>query len=151
MIESSWQLCIKHTSKTCNKRFWHYIKNQCKEQFEQIGIPALLVNGNVINEDCHKIESLNDYFNLYILENNIIYSYPNTRHWITKYQPNCSISVEGIKALLADQGSNKAWGPDNISTRFLKETAWSSLSLVSPLSSFNRSRKSSKQVETSSL
>ena len=104
----------------CNKRLWSYIKNQRKDQF---GIPALLVDGQILSEDIDKAEALNNYFCSVFTRDEedfvpdlIGVRFPNI--------DEITISAEGVRTLLSKLDPYKAEGPDGIPARFLREVAF---------------------------
>jgi len=110
---------VNSGQKTCSKQFWSYIKSQ---RNEQTGIPALQVDGRVYDDDLSKAESLNNYFSSVFTQegNSPLPHLPDTDY--PSIDP-IEVSIEGVSMILQSLDPCKACGPDNIPTRFLKETA----------------------------
>ena len=107
-----------HYGKYCSKQFWSYIKSQ---RNDQTSIPALQVDGRAIDDDLSKAESFNDYFwSVFTQEGNS----PLPHLPVTDYPSidPIEVSTEGVFTLLQSLDPCKACGPDNIPTRFIKET-----------------------------
>ena len=98
-----------------NKKFWSFHKN-CRNT----GITTLTVEGNTITDDTDKANALNDQFKS-------VFTIDDTS--VTPEVPgppfpdmDCiEVNVEGVTQLLSNLDAQKAGGPDNIPTRFLKE------------------------------
>ena len=110
---------IDPESQSVNKKFWTYIKNQRQDPS---GIPPLSSNGKVITDDLAKVNIINDQFasiftredtsQIPVMNGN---SYPDL--------PPIAVSCEGVFRLLSNLHPQKAAGPDEIPSRFLKEFA----------------------------
>ena len=102
---------------TNNKKFWSFIKN-CRR--DNAGITSLLVEGNTITEDVDKANALNSQFkSVFTVEDTSVM--PKVTGQSFPGMDSIEINVEGVNQLLSNLDPQKAGGPDNIPTRFLKE------------------------------
>jgi len=104
---------------TSQKKFWSFIKSLRKDS---CSIQTLKVNSKVITNNKEKAEVLNSHFqSIFTVEPNEL---PPEKE-SSPYAPmtNINITTPGIFNLLKYLNIYKASGPDQISTRFLKETA----------------------------
>ena len=100
-----------------NKKFWSFIKN-CRK--DTTGITTLTVEGNTITDDTDKANALNDQFkSVFTIEDTSVT--PEVPGPPFPYMDCIEVNVEGVTQLLSNLDAQKAGGPDNIPTRFLKE------------------------------
>ena len=100
-----------------NKKFWSFIKN-CRK--DATGITTLTVEGNTIKDDTDKANALNDQFkSVFTIEDTSVT--PEVPGPPFPDMDCIEVNVEGVTQLLSNLDAQKAGGPDNIPTRFLKE------------------------------
>ena len=100
-----------------NKKFWSFIKNCHKDT---TGITTLTVEGNTITDDTDKANALNDQFkSVFTIEDTSVT--PEVPGLPIPDMDCIEVNVEGVTQVLSNLDAQKAGGPDNIPTRFLKE------------------------------
>jgi len=102
---------------TNNKKFWSFIKN-CRK--DNTGITSLSVEGSTFTEDIDKANALNSQFkSVFTVEDTSVM--PKVSGQPFPDVDCIEVNVEGVCQLLSNLDLQKAGGPDNIPTRFLKE------------------------------
>ena len=97
------------------KCFWKFIK--CKAT-DFSGVACLKVDGELINEPKLKAEALNRQFqSVFTNETEFITQSPRR----APSMPNILITTSGVLKLLTNLNPSKAYGPDSLSPRVLKE------------------------------
>ena len=125
------------SSSPSSRSFWSCIKKLRKKSSS---IPPLSLSGNTIHSDASKANLLNDFFSSCFNSSNPIDPSLNLCSPPTLCPPDLLCSPNEILNLLLHLPSDTATGPDNISSRMLKSTAYS---IASPLTHiFNLSLKS---------
>ena len=107
------------TSSLNSKKFWGFIKKMKKNSN---GVQALKVNGEVITDSKEKANVFNSHFKS-VFTNEPADNLPDKGPSPHPLMEEISITTPGIISLLQNLDIHKASGPDGISTRFLKETA----------------------------
>ena len=98
----------------------HYIKGQRQDK---TGISILKLPHCEVTDPIEKAEKINEHFkSVFTAED--LKDIPLRNPSIYAVMPDISINVSGVHKLLSDLNPFKATGPDAISTRFLKETAY---------------------------
>jgi len=100
------------------KKFWSFIKKLKKDSN---GVQALKVDGEVILNSKEKANAFNSYFKSVF--SNEPEKIPNKGSSPHPIMGSIEVTTAGIVSLLHNLDAHKASGPDEISTRFLKETA----------------------------
>ena len=127
------------TNNRCTKRFWSFIKSKCNEQ---IGIYTLRFEGKTYTQSTAKANILNKQFaSVYTKEDQT--SIPSLHGESFPDIGTLHIESNGIEKLLSELNPYKATVPDNIPSRFLKETAHYVALLLTFISIINQSRKTS--------
>ena len=101
------------------KRFWSFIKHKHKDQ---VVINTLHFSGEIYTEDKAKADVLNNNFSSIFTRENIT-EFPRIEGERVPDIPLLNIQVDGVRNPLENPDPLKSPGPDNISSRFLKETA----------------------------
>ena len=114
-IENSLDCALKEKP----KKFWSYIKS--KKQ-DQIGIPPLNGNGNVLTDSTSKAEVLSNHFQQIFTKEDLS-SVPSIRCNVIPAMESVILNREGIINLLKNLDSKKANGPVKLPTTLLKTTA----------------------------
>lgn len=104
--------------KNNNKQFWKFMK-RCGN--DQMGIPDLLVNNELITDARQKACIFNEYFQSVFLPANNITPVTLTNRYDD--MPPVEVGIEGVLKLLKNSDETKAIGPDQISPRVLKRCA----------------------------
>ncbi|KAG0413432.1 hypothetical protein HPB47_009416, partial [Ixodes persulcatus] len=94
------------------KEFWKFVKGNKKED---TSLPGLLRNGKLVDSDLSKAEYFNSYFKSVFSLPAPNYVRPLSDRTTLVVIAEVNIVVYGIKALLRDIDTSKAYGPDEIS------------------------------------
>lgn len=114
---------IDPEQRTKDKRFWTYIKHL---KSSNVGVAPLKENGHLISDPKRQAQILNSQFQSVFSEgrgynqdefNNKCAMPPHN----SPVLEDITITVQGVRKLLTNLDPNKASGPDNLSTRVLKE------------------------------
>ena len=111
--------CIYPDLKNNPKRFFFFIKSR---KCENIGVSSLRDNkGKVHTDDKGKANILNTQFtSVFSNDDAITPTMTSTR---SRCMPEIKITINGVKKLPEKINPHKAWGPDMLSAKFLKEVA----------------------------
>ena len=102
-----------------NKKLYSYVKGM---KCDSSGVATLKKDGTNYSEACDKAEILNDQFaSVFTREDNS--NMPSMGNSLKSEAPPLIIQDNGIKKILEGLNPHKASGPDEISSRFLKEMA----------------------------
>ena len=99
-----------------SKKFWSYIKSKRKDF---CSVPPLKKEGVLISDSKGKADILNEQYSSVFTTSNL--PLPNVGSSPFPKSPAITITTSGVEKLLANLNPNKASGPDNIPTRFLRE------------------------------
>ena len=114
---------------TSSKKLYSFIKSK---KCDVSGVAPLKKDGKTYTDASEKAELLNEQFSsVFTMENTS--TIPNLGTRKTPDAPNIIVGKEGVLKLLLNLNPHKATGPDQLSTRFLKEMATSitpSLTLI---------------------
>ena len=102
-----------------NKKFFTFIKNK---KCENSGIAPLKENGNLHGDPKTKAKLLNSQFSSVFSTDNTS-NIPNLGTSQYNEAPQITVTQNGVYKLLHGLSQHKATGPDEISTKFLKEMA----------------------------
>jgi hypothetical protein len=105
---------------TCPKKWWRLAKellgmSQCSQ------IPALMVDGNVITDDRDKAEAFNkSYLDMSVVNDDgkVLPPAPNVAH---DQLEELVVTQDDVNKVLLNLKPDKAFGPDEVSPRLLKE------------------------------
>ena len=101
------------------KNLWSYLKHKRQDSF---GVSTLKTNGKLHTTPESKAEALNDQF-VSVFTQESIDNMPDKGPSPFPHMPDLKITVNGVFHRLKKLDTSKATGPDNISSRFLKECA----------------------------
>jgi hypothetical protein len=110
---------------TNNKKLYSYVKSM---KSDSSGVAPLKKDGISHSDPCAKAEILNAQFSSVFTEEDVE-SLPNMGPNLQETAPPLQIHEKGVKKLLENLNPHKATGPDQISSRFLRELA----SAISPM------------------
>ena len=102
-----------------SKKFWSFIKSKRKDQCE---IPPLVYNGVTHTDDLTKANILNNQFTSVFTNENTLYI-PKLQGVPYPIIQSIQIHQDGVTQLMQQLDYSKAYGPDKIPGRLLKETA----------------------------
>ena len=107
-------------NRTNNKKFWSFIKSKRQTA---TGIQSLKVDGKLIDKPCDKANALNNQFkSVFSLPRPLspTHGSPNVEKLFDP-MPEIFITTVGIEKLLSNINPFKAFGPDRLKPRVLKE------------------------------
>ncbi len=102
-----------------NKALWSYIKGLKKDK---VGISSLNFNGKQVDLPKDKAEALSEQYKSVFTDEDLT-NIPDKGHSPYATMPDITVTAKGVYELLKKLNPKKAVGPDNISTRILKENA----------------------------
>ena len=103
--------------KTDPHAFWTYIRSK---RMDRSSIPTLKKDSKLLISDSEKAAALADHFNsVFTIERDNVIPFTPSNYPI---MDNITIRNEGVLKLLMNLDTSKASGPDEITTRMLKET-----------------------------
>jgi len=121
-------LCNPHNPHKVKKHFWSFIK---KLKHDPCGVSSLLSNNTYVSDALAKASILNSYYQSIITEEND--NIPDKGPSPFPTIPSININMQGVLDLIKALDVHKAYGPDNIPQRVLKEVAYIIAPLVTEL------------------
>ena len=110
------------TKSNNNKRFWSYIKSK---RNKQCGVPTLECSNQLFTENVTKANILNDHFSsVFVVDDFQSDETPCLEGEPYPCMQSIYITAQGIAQLLQELDHTKAFGPDGIPTKLLKETSF---------------------------
>jgi hypothetical protein len=104
------------------RKWWQLSKRLWNKQ--SMSIPALARNGNIISDDHAKAKAFNDYFIECSTLDDSAASLPTNYNMLTQNKlENLETRVGDVQKCLSQMDTTKAFGPDRVSPRLLKEGA----------------------------
>ena len=104
---------------THNKKLYSYVKSQ---KSDSSGVSPLKREGVTYSDTSAKAEILNDQFSSVFTKEDFAHT-PDMGPDLQASAPPLHIHDQGVRKLMEDLNPHKATGPDEISSRFLKENA----------------------------
>jgi hypothetical protein len=115
--QSYWKW-VRSTCVESSKQFWSFVKKLKKDN---IGIPALKRQGQLISDDIGKAEILNDQFESVFTIEQSMDNFTLTNDY--PQLPTINVYQDGVVKLLRELLENKAPGPDGLTPKVLKMCA----------------------------
>ena len=121
MKKTRWEyinnILVEGFAENNTKPFWKLVKSRRQEN---IGVPPLKVDGNLISDSKQKAEILNSQFQSVFTKDNNNNNAKMNGPEFPSISP-LAINTAGVRKLLSNLKVGKASGPDNIPSRILKE------------------------------
>ena len=107
------------------RRWWSLSKKLVCKQSSTASIPSLDINGGTISGDQEKAEAFNKYFIQCSTLDDTCANLPSTCQLPTQStMGSLETQVDDVRKCLSQLNITKAFGPDGVSPRLLKEAAY---------------------------